>query len=116
MKVTTRKGKAYLKPEGELKVARALEFKDALLSSIEKADIIEINLVNVTEIDLACLQLLCSAHRTAMHQGKNLAVKDSSLPFYLEARTNAGFIFDKPCSYSSTEDCLWIGGNEQWQK
>ena len=112
MKMTTRKGIAYLKPDGDLTVVRAADFKEALLNSIDKADTIEINLVNVTEIDLACLQLLCSAHRTAINKGKAFAVKDPSIPVYMEARKQAGFIFDKSCSYSSTDDCLWVGGDE----
>ena len=112
MKVTTRKGKAYLRPEGNLTVVRAADFKEALLNSIDKADTIEINLADVTGIDLACLQLLCSAHRTALSKEKTFAVKDPSIPFYLEARKNSGFVFDKPCSYSSTGDCLWVGGDE----
>ena len=70
MKVTTRKGKAFLKPDGELTVARAADLKDALVKSIEKADTIEINLADASLVDLACLQLLCSAHRTAAKKGK----------------------------------------------
>ena len=110
MKVTTRKGKAFLKLDGELTVARAADFKDALVKSIEKADAIEINLNDTSCIDLACLQLLCSAHRTAATQGKTLTVKDPSLPVFLEARKNAGFMYEKQCRHVTTDDCLWVGG------
>ena len=112
MKVTNRKGKAFLKLDGELTVARAADLKDALVKSIEKADTIEINLADASLVDLACLQLLCSAHRTAAKKGKILTVKDPSLPVYLEARKNAGFMYTKPCRFVSTEDCLWVGGEE----
>jgi len=112
MKATTRKGKTILKPDGELTVPRAADLKDALVNALSNADSIEINLEEVTRIDLACLQLLCSAHRTAANTGKRLTVRDPSAPVYLEARKNAGFMYNKPCRYVSTDDCLWIGGNE----
>lgn len=109
MKVTTRKGKAFLKLDGEMTVGRASEFKDALLKSLEKSDTVEVNFNDVDKVDLSCLQLLCSAHRTAATKGKTLTVKDQSLPLYIEARKNAGLIYSKPCRFVTTGDCLWIG-------
>ena len=111
MKVTTRKGQSYLKLEGDVNVGRAAELKDALLKSLEKAETIEINLHDVTAIDLSCLQLLCSAHRTAVKEGKTLTIKDQELPLYIEARKNAGFMYSKPCRFVTTKDCLWVGDN-----
>lgn len=111
MKVTTREGKSFLKLDGEVNVSHATDLKDALIQSLEKAETVEINLNDVTGIDLSCLQLLCSAHRTAAKEGKTLTIKDPSLPMYIEARKNAGFMYSKPCSFVTTDDCLWVGGN-----
>lgn len=111
MKVTTRKGTAILKVEGELTVSRANELKKALLNSLTKSKKIEIDLDEVTAVDLAALQLLCSAHRTADKQGKKLSIKEPSSAAYLEARDKAGFMYSKPCRLVNTEDCLWVGGN-----
>lgn len=110
MKVTTTQGKACIALDGELTVARAADLKNVLAGSINSADSVEIDLGNVSKIDLACLQLLCSAHRTAAGKGKTLTIKDQSLPSYLEARKNAGFMYSKQCRYVSTDDCLWVGG------
>ena len=113
MKVTTRKGRAYLKPNGDLTIARAKDFRDALVTSLAKANEIELNLVDVTNIDLACLQLMCAAHLSATKEGKSLTIKDPALPVFTEARELAGFNYSKPCRHVSTNDCLWIsGGNE----
>jgi len=112
MKVTTRKGKSFLKLDGEVNIARATDLKDALLKSLEKAETVEINLTDVTGIDLSCLQLLCSAHRTASKKGKILTIKDPTLPMYIEARKNAGFMYSKPCQFVTTGDCLWVGGDK----
>lgn len=108
MKVTTRKGKSYLKADGQLTVARAADFKKALETSLEKANNIEINLNQVTSIDLSCLQLMCSAHLSAAKAGKSLSIKDPTFPIFLEAKENAGFTYSKPCRFVSTDDCLWV--------
>ena len=113
MKTTTRKGTVFLKVDGDLTVSRAGEFKEALLGSINKAKTVEVNLDDVAVIDLASLQLLCSAHRTADKQGKKLSVKEPAPQPYLEARRKAGFMYSKECRFVSTEDCLWLGGDKQ---
>jgi len=112
MKKEIREGKALVSLEGELTVARAAVVKDSLVRAINSADSIVINLDKVSGMDLSCLQLLCSAHRTAARRGKVLAIKDQSLPLLLEARRNAGFIYSKQCRYVSTDDCFWVGGAE----
>lgn len=112
MKMTIRKGKAYLKTDGELTVARAADFKGSLVRSLEKCDTVEISLDDMTSIDLACLQLLCSAHRTACKKGKKLIVREPLPSAYLEARRDAGFMFSKPCREVTTEECLWTGDND----
>ena len=112
MKVTTRKNKSFLKLDGEMNISRATDLKDALLESLEKAETVEINLNDVTGIDLSCLQLLCSAHRSASKEGKALTIKDPSLPLYIEARKNAGFMYSKSCRHVTTDDCLWVGGEK----
>lgn len=112
MEVEIRKGKALLSLDGELTVARAAELKDALARSIDSADSIEINLDKASGMDLSCLQLLCSAHRTAAGKGKVLTIKDQSLPVFLAAHRNAGFIYSKKCRYVSTDDCFWVGGEK----
>ena len=113
MKVTTRKGKSYVKLEGELTVSRAEDFKDALVKSLDKADEVEINLDDVTGIDLSCLQLMCSAHLTAFNKGKTLAIKDPSSSVFMEARKTAGFIYSKPCQHVSSDGCIWVGEGEE---
>lgn len=112
MKITTRKGKSFLQLDGEINISRAAELKDALLESLEKAESVEVNLDNITGIDLSCLQLLCSAHRTASKEGKKITIKDPTLPLYVESRKNAGFMYSKPCRHVTTDDCLWVGGKK----
>lgn len=112
MKVTNRKGKAYIRPRGNLSITEAAELKSALAHSIDNMESIEINLDDIESIDLACLQLLCSAHRTAANKGKTMAIKQPPPSLFSEAQKIAGFRYGKPCRLVSTNDCLWVGGSE----
>lgn len=112
MKVTNRKGKAYIKLRGALSITEAAAFKTALVDSLNSMDAVEINLDEVESIDLACLQLLCSAHRTAANKGKQVAVKMPLPSPFLEAREKAGFVYTKQCRFVSTNDCLWVVWSE----
>ncbi len=55
--------------QGELTVDRMADFKNELQQSLNSTDSLEIDLDQVTKVDLACLQLFCSAHRTAIRDG-----------------------------------------------
>ena len=104
MKITTREGKAYIKITGDLSIASASELKDAFIKSFEKADMIQINLDTVTNIDFACLQLLSSASITANKRGKTLSVKNPSVPIFEKAIADAGFKNSNSCSFESLID------------
>jgi anti-sigma B factor antagonist len=55
--------------EGEMTIYRAAELKQALLASLDRQAVVEIDLSKVTELDTAGVQLLLLAKQTA--QGKN---------------------------------------------
>ncbi|MCP4715734.1 MAG: STAS domain-containing protein, partial [Deltaproteobacteria bacterium] len=57
---------------GNLTVDSVVELKEALLGALETSDDLCINLEGATQVDLACLQVLCSAHMTAVGMDKQL--------------------------------------------
>ena len=63
---------AQLAIAGEMTIYRAAELKDLLLPPIEQAQVIEIDLAQVSEIDSSGLQLLIAAKREAAARGKTL--------------------------------------------
>lgn len=63
---------ARLAVDGELTIYRAAELKPVLLSALDGASQVEIDLGRVTEVDTAGMQLLLLAKRTA--QSRNIAL------------------------------------------
>jgi anti-anti-sigma factor len=68
----SKNGTAQFAIEGELTIYRTVEMKEIIFPLINRANVIEIDLSHVTEIDSAGLQLLISAKLEAMIRDKQL--------------------------------------------
>ena len=79
-KIEESKNAGVLKLDGELSIEQAAELKTALINSIENSDNVIIDIEDITEIDLSCMQLLCSAHQTLINLNKHLDVIVASIP------------------------------------
>ena len=86
---------------GDLTISRAHEVKLALLESLEGAERIE--------VDLACLQLFCSAHRTSGKLGKSFSIGGVSGAFENAAR-DAGYHLICGCGRDTGSPCLFGAG------
>lgn len=95
--------------EGEITINEATVLKETLLSYLAAQPVLSIDLQGVTKIDTSGLQLLYTAHQTAIHQGKNLSLEKPS-PAFMQAVKLAGLIFQSPEGY--LEGCLWEGGGK----
>ena len=97
--------------DGSLTVQQAAEFKDALTKALNEVDSLEINLDNVTEVDLTCLQLLCAAHKTCMKTNKTLKISHQHTEALKEAVKNAGYERHRGCKEAGGDNqCLWLSG------
>ena len=90
-----------------LTAARAAEIRDALLTQLGSGGDLELDLSAVTEVDVAGLQLLCAAHRSAVAAGRELVVAGASEALREALRvsglaTAAGC--DMPCPWQETSD------------
>ena len=99
--------------EGELTVSNATALREGFLEALGQSDQVEIDLDEITAVDLAGLQLLCAAHRTAVAKGKTLTLKDTQVPALVQARAVSGFVFHRSCRFNPAGDCYWVGGIEQ---
>jgi len=99
--------------EGDLTVSNTAAFRQRLLEALGQSDQVEIDLDGVSAVDLAGLQLLCSAHRTAVAQGKTLTLKEGQVPALLQARAISGFVFNRSCRVNPSADCFFVGGMGQ---
>ena len=85
-----------LSAEGELTIRHAGEMRTALLNSLESVGHVRLNFEKVTEVDLSCLQLLCSAYLTSRMAHKQLTLFVCSEPFKQAVR-EAGYFYAKGC-------------------
>lgn len=94
--------------KGALTIERANELKLVLLDALDKNDNVVLNLEAVTEVDLSCLQLLCSAHRTSLDRHKQLSLEGRQPESFQQTVRDAGYTRPVGCHKESHQRCLWI--------
>jgi anti-anti-sigma factor len=99
--------------EGELTISCADELREVLMDALLDNDQISLNLEQVAEIDLPCLQLLCSAHRSSMKAGKSLTLTDTCPESLKNVAERAGFLRHIGCTTDIHNGCLWAGIQEE---
>jgi anti-anti-sigma factor len=92
---------------GEMTVEHAAGLKDALIRSLEDADHLIVDLRDVTDMDVSCLQLLCSAHRTFAGARKTLEIKSDYPETLKETVREVGYSRDCGCTTETENGCLW---------
>ncbi len=112
---TTQPGvSGILTASGTLTIPYANELKTALVNSLAGVNHLELDFEKVTEVDLACLQLLCSAHLACEKMHKKLTMSGCSEPFR-QAVNDAGYTRIKRCTVECKENCL-VKGDYSWEK
>ena len=92
---------------GEMGIESAPELKSALEEALAAVTSIEADLAGITSASLCCLQLLCSAHRTAAAAGKTFTLKKTGIAF-AGSVADAGFLRHVGCRAGNGSDCLWL--------
>jgi anti-anti-sigma factor len=94
--------------EGALTVQQAKELKDALLSALSRAERVSLRLEQVTEVDIAGLQVLCSAYRTAVNKNKSLLLAGPVPDGFAKVVADSGYSCRSGCLVNSKTRCPWI--------
>lgn len=113
MKVIREEDRTRLCFDGELTVHNAAAIREGILQALGQSEEVEIDLEGVTAVDLAGLQLLCSAHRTAEAEGKTLLLESRSKSILREVRRASGFVLNRSCRHVQETDCFWVGGMDE---
>ena len=92
---------------GPLTVDRIDELRLLLQQAFARGKPVRLSLAAVTEIDIAGLQLICSAHRTAVMNGTDLVVIDSKGDVLAEAASEAWMLARAGCSEDRCGICIW---------
>lgn len=96
--------------KGDLTIRNVSELRDALLESLSTVQGLRIRLDGVEETDLSCLQLLCSAHRTAVASGKSMAIEGRWAKPFRRAVEAAGYARGGMCRSANAAFCFWRSG------
>jgi anti-anti-sigma regulatory factor len=74
-----REGQREVFLAGDLTLARSLAVKEELERALEGSPVV-ISFGEVEHVDLAFLQVLCAARRTALRDGKEIAFRGAAVP------------------------------------
>jgi len=92
--------------KGALTIQRVSEIKEELTAALEQVDKLMIDLSEATELDLTCLQLLCSGHRAAIRINKSLSMVGSAANIS-SLIGKAGFARPVRCPSTCAQSCIW---------
>jgi anti-anti-sigma factor len=99
---------AVLHLRGDLAASYAEELRSALLESLREAAETEIDLSSVTEVDQACLQLLCAAIKAAVGMNKRIRLVGPSGALERAVR-GLGESRSGKCGRDKGDRCIWSG-------
>ena len=92
---------------GSLSLAFAAEIRNQLLHAFDEADTVHVSLKDVDDVDLSLIQILCSAHRSALARKKTLTLQKSLPDMFVQIVDDAGFQGHIGCSNGGEECCVW---------
>lgn len=95
--------------EGELTLGRIRQLHEELMSSLKRVKHLDVNIAGAVETDLSFLQLLCSAHQTAVKMGKTLSLASDLPEILLQTMESNGYSRHRGCSLDIDKTCLWTG-------
>ena len=95
---------------GPMTVPYARELREHLLAAFDKVNSITADLCGVTEVDIAGLQLLCSAHLSSVAMNKRFTIIGGPGSAVWEAADAAGQLRQMGCVVDVCHTCIWTGG------
>ncbi len=93
---------------GKLTIPHAQDIKVALIEVLAMTKHIELDLKEVTDVDLTGIQLLCALHRDTVNLKKKLSVSGNSNELFSDFSAASGFPRHIGCV--AGEQCIWGGG------
>ena len=93
--------------EGDITLPHMEELKGVLIKALVNADDVSLSMEHVREVDLSGLQLLCSAHRSAIRFKKQLAFSGRRPKALIDAVEAAGYARVTGCKLDHEKSCLW---------
>ena len=92
---------------GGVTIQNAASFRDALSKWMAEGNTLALNVEAVDEADLSSLQLICSAHQTAINSKKSLSLAGGVPEVLSRVARDSGFSTAQGCGMDSGVICLW---------
>lgn len=109
-----RSGSGTVRLEGELNIQNAGRLKETLVKAFAEVEALSLDLGGVTGIDIACMQVLCSAHKTFLTSNKSFTVRGRVAPSFERSVRDGGYATTAGCDADPQCTCLWIiGGRDE---
>ena len=96
--------------KGDLNIERSEALKNVLMEAVTQPKNVVIDLAEASEVSLSTLQLLCSAHRSALMKNKRLSLNSRPTIFRDTVRI-AGYRRHHGCKHDRNNSCLWLEDN-----
>jgi ABC-type transporter Mla MlaB component len=93
--------------EGDITLPQMEELRNRFIKALVNADEVSLSMENVREVDLSGLQLMCSAHRSAVRFKKRLAFSGRPPKALKDAVEAAGYARVTGCKLDKDKSCLW---------
>lgn len=94
--------------DGNLTVGQAEGLRMLLIKALIDADHIHVDFGTVTDVDLSCIQLLCSAHRSATRMKRNISLSGDWPELFQKIVEAAGYSRHAGCRLDADNSCLWV--------
>ncbi len=96
---------------GNMNSENTVKTRKVLIKALIHSDDVGMDFNNITSIGFLSLQILCSAHRSAVRLNKKLAFTEGGRPeIFIKAAEAAGFMRSTGCGLDCGKGCLWLEG------
>jgi anti-anti-sigma regulatory factor len=92
---------------GNVTIPDRERLKKKFAEEIERSRSVEVRLAKASTVDLSLLELLCSAHNSALRMGKQFAASGAQPAFLSYVFEHAGFAHYRGCGRNGKTECLW---------
>jgi anti-anti-sigma regulatory factor len=93
---------------GDLVLQRIASLQEEILAALADVDRLLLNVSGASTFDLSFLQLLCSAHRSAVPLNKSLSLAGKLPESFQRKLEEAGFGRHVGCRFDCQNSCIWI--------
>jgi anti-anti-sigma factor len=98
-----------LRAEGDLSIQDASGLRECLLEALSSTGTLLIDLSGVQSVDLACLQIFCSAHKTYSQAQKGIRISGDLKDGVVRSLSCVGIV-PEACDIKPHGPCLWTTG------